>query len=120
MRETPALYARDVEAEGFEWVDGGNSDASVLSWLRWGPDGTAPVLCIVNFTHHERQGWRFGVPLAGQWAEVLNTDAGLYGGSGRGTPGERLATAQPEHGKPFSIEVTLPPLSALFFQHQPE
>ncbi|MEM7500380.1 MAG: alpha amylase C-terminal domain-containing protein, partial [Pseudomonadota bacterium] len=119
MRETPALHARDAEAGGFEWVDGGNTEASVLSWLRWGPDGTSPVLCLFNFSHLERSDWRFGVSLEGHWAEIVNTDAGDYGGSGRGNLGGRDAVAQPEHGKPYSIAATLPPLSAVFFQHQP-
>ncbi|MEL6767921.1 MAG: 1,4-alpha-glucan branching protein GlgB [Pseudomonadota bacterium] len=119
MHATPALHARDAEMGGFEWVDGGNTEASVLSWLRWGPEGTPPLLCLFNFTHLERQDWRFGVPLAGQWAEVLNSDAGAYGGSGRGNMGGREAAAEPQHGKPYSISATLPPLSAVFFQHQP-
>ncbi|MEM6680475.1 MAG: alpha amylase C-terminal domain-containing protein, partial [Pseudomonadota bacterium] len=115
----PALYARDAEPGGFDWVDGGANEASVFSWLRHGPEGTAPILCLFNFTHIERAGWRFGVPLPGRWREVLNTDAASYGGSGRGNLGARETVPEPMHGKPHALEVTLPPLSAVFFQYDP-
>ncbi|MEM6486844.1 MAG: 1,4-alpha-glucan branching protein GlgB [Pseudomonadota bacterium] len=115
--ETPALYARDAEAGGFEWVDGGNAEASVLAWLRWGPEGAPPVLCLINFARFERSDWRFGVPLAGRWEEVLNSDAARYGGTGCGNMGGRETVEEPMHGKPYALPASLGPLSAVYFRY---
>ncbi|MGF1552766.1 MAG: 1,4-alpha-glucan branching protein GlgB [Paracoccaceae bacterium] len=118
-RDTPALHARDCDPSGFEWVDGGANEASVLAWLRHGPEGTPPVLCLYNFSHVEHADWRFGVPHAGRWEEVLNTDAEIYGGSGRGNMGGSDTVDEPTHGKPHAVTATLPPLSAVFFRYRP-
>lgn len=117
-RETPALYQRDSRADGFEWVESDNADESVFVWLRWGEDGTAPLLCAFNFTPVERPDKRIGVPMAGHWREVLNTDADVYGGSGRGNLGGKDTDPVPSHGRDQSIEVTLPPLAAVYFEFQ--
>ncbi|MEM6972998.1 MAG: 1,4-alpha-glucan branching protein GlgB [Pseudomonadota bacterium] len=118
-RETPALHARDCVGEGFEWVDGGANEASVVAWLRHGPEGSEPVLVIANFSRFERHDWRFGVPREGHWDEILNTDAVAYGGTGRGNMGGVETSGPGEHGKPFGMTVTLPPLSALYFRFRP-
>ena len=115
-RTTPALYQRDSSPEGFRWIDGGNAADSVLSWVRFGNDGTPPVLVVVNFTPVPRPGFRVGVPQAGHWDEVLNSDAAIYGGSDTGTPGGATAGDIPAHGCAASIEITVPPLAAVFFQ----
>ncbi|MEO1775090.1 MAG: 1,4-alpha-glucan branching protein GlgB [Pseudomonadota bacterium] len=120
-RENPALHALDAEAAGFEWVDGAASQGSVFAWLRHGPahdPGDAPpVLCLYNFSPVERGGWRFGVPRPGAWAEILNSDADLYGGGGRGNLGGVTAEPVESHGRPYSVTVTLPPLSGVMLRH---
>ena len=89
--------------------------ASVFAWLRHGEPGTAPVLVVCNFTPVPREGYRIGLPAPGRWAERLNTDAALYGGSGMGNLGGVEAVAEPWHGQPCSAALTLPPLGDAFF-----
>ena len=117
-RETPALYARDCEPEGFRWVVADDHQNSVLAWLRLGEPGDAPVLCVVNFTPVPREGYRVGLPFTGLWRELLNTDAGRYGGSNLGNLGGVEAVAQPSHGLPASAAILLPPLAAVFLGFQ--
>lgn len=111
-RETPALHINDCEPQGFRWV---NSDAeqSVLAFLRLGEDSDAPVLVVCNFTPVERNGFRVGVPEAGHWEEVLNSDSALYGGANRGNLGGLDAVTEACDGFSQSIELTLPPLSVV-------
>ncbi len=115
-RESPALYRHDSRAEGFQWVEGGASDESLFAWIRKGEPQHAPLLVVCNFTPVERVSRRVGVPVAGHWAERLNTDSGHYGGSDRGNLGGVSSEAIEACGHPHSIAVTLPPLSCVFFQ----
>ena len=115
-RETPALHARDCEPSGFEWVDGGDARNSVLSFLRLGNDGDAPVLVVCNFTPVVRARYRVGVPRPGTWRELLNTDAEGYGGSGVVLRGDVTADEVTAHGRPHSVNLTLPPLATLVLQ----
>jgi 1,4-alpha-glucan branching enzyme len=115
-RATPALHLRDCEPKGFQWIDGGDADNSVFSFIRRGHEGDPPVVVICNFTPVERSGHRIGFPVAGHWAEVLNTDAATYGGGNRGNLGGITANGPPRHGQPVSAAVTLPPLSTLMFR----
>jgi len=114
-REDPALHAIDFSNEGFEWVDCADSMQSVLSFLRKGPNGEF-VLVICNFTPVPRHGYRVGVPHGGRWQEALNSDAVEYGGSGQGNRGGMQAEPAPCHGRPFSLNLTLPPLGVVFFR----
>ncbi len=118
-RTTPALYQLDSKPEGFAWVDGGNAEDSIFVWTRQGTDPGSQVLVVVNFTPVTRHGYRVGVPAAGQWDERLNTDAPVYGGSGQGNPGGHSSDPVASHGHDQSIEITVPPLAAVFFQHVP-
>jgi 1,4-alpha-glucan branching enzyme len=115
-RETPALYETDFEPSGFEWIDFHDADQSVVAFLRRRRDGTHPFVVVGNFTPVPRSGYRLGVPEGGAWREVLNSDAAVYGGSGMGNLGGREAEARPHHGRPFSLELVLPPLSILFLE----
>ncbi|MGH9125415.1 MAG: 1,4-alpha-glucan branching protein GlgB [Acidimicrobiales bacterium] len=129
-RERPALWELDTSGEGFRWIDATDSDNSVLSFLRFGrpvdgavggvADGAAggqPVLaCIANLTPVPHDGYRIGLPMAGRWREVLNTDSEFFGGSGMGNGGEVVATPTSWHGLPASVELTLPPLSVLWLE----
>jgi 1,4-alpha-glucan branching enzyme len=119
MRENPALHARDFDPGGFEWIDANDSEASVLSFLRWGHEGDPEILVVLNFTPVARRDYRVGVPHGGYWREILNSDAQRYGGSGWGNLGGQEAVAVGTHGRPHSLTLTLPPLGALFFRREP-
>ena len=108
-REHPAMHERDFSSDGFEWIDGNDSENSVLTYLRWA-EGERPVLVACNFTPVPRNGYRVGVPLAGGWREILNSDAALYGGSGVGNGGRVGSEEVSWHGRPNSLCLTLPPL----------
>jgi len=116
MRGAPALYALDSKPAGFEWIEGGASEESILAWVRRGNDGTPPVLVVSNFTPVERSARRIGVPQAGHWIEKLNTDATQYGGGNRGNMGGVSSEQVAASGRANSILLTLPPLSTLFFE----
>ena len=113
----PALHARDCEPEGFRWIVVDDAAQSVVGWLRLGGEGDRPVAIVCNFTPVPRHGYRIGLPAAGRWREVLNTDATAYGGSGLGNLGEIVATDEPSHGYPASATLTLPPLAALYLEY---
>ena len=87
-REQPALHERDCEPDGFEWIDCTDSDNSVFAFLRWNQDRSRHTVTVSNFTPLPRQGYRIGVPRAGAYRERINTDAGVYGGSGVGNAGQ--------------------------------
>ncbi len=115
----PALYARDCEGDGFRWIIPDDADQSVFVWLRMGAPGDPPVAVAVNFTSVPRHGYRIGLPAAGRWREILNTDATIYGGSGLGNLGGIVAVETASHGFPASAEITVPPLAAVYFVHTP-
>ena len=106
----------DASSEGFEWVDCSDTSTSVLSLLRRADAKTPPVLVVCNFTPVPRLGYRVGVPSAGFWKELLNSDAADYGGSGAGNMGGTQSEDLPAHGRPFSLRLTLPPLGAVFLK----
>lgn len=112
---TPALHVRDNEPGGFQWINGADADRNVLTFIRWDRDGN-PLVCAVNFSGGPHQDYVLGVPSAGAWQEVLNTDAEVYGGSGVINSGELLATAPGAEGQPAALTVTLPPLGASWFK----
>ena len=114
-RTEPALHEVDFEPEGFEWIDCDDRQSSVLSFLRRGRRGK-PVLVIANFTPAPRHRYRVGVPEGGEWGELLNSDAPCYGGSGVGNAGQALALGRECHGRPCSLDLTLPPLGVLFLK----
>ena len=114
-RATPALYARDCEAEGFSWIVGDDAQNSVFVWLRQAP-GAAPVVVLCNMTPVERSDYQIGLPLSGHWREIFNSDAEIYGGGNRGNLGGVNSLDGPSHGQPFSARLTLPPLSTIFLK----
>ena len=112
----PELYDNDVDSTGFQWIDANDSEQSVASFLRWDQKHERFVICILNATPIVRRDYRIGVPGAGAYREVLNTDSIDFGGSGVST-GERLiAVATPHHGLPASLSVTLPPLATVWLE----
>jgi len=113
--QTPALHERDCNPAGFAWIDCNDSDNSVLSFLRQGLPSRQSVLVVGNFTPVARFNYRIGVPHAGFWREVLNSDARDYDGNGYGNLGGVEASPVPYHGRPYSLTLTLPPLAIVFF-----
>ena len=114
-RKTPALWSRDNEPDGFDWLDADDSAGNTLSWLRWGHDASV-VACIANFGGGPHENYRVGLPFGGTWNEILNTDAEVYGGSGVGNLGAVVAEHVPWNGRPFSALIRVPPLGALWLQ----
>lgn len=119
-RGTPALYQRDCEPQGFAWLDYADAGNSIFAYLRFGAEGSAPVAAVSNFTPVPRRGYRLGVPVAGFYREIINTDAAVYGGSDTGNSGGLHAEAVPWQGQPHSLLITLPPLATLIFASQPQ
>jgi 1,4-alpha-glucan branching enzyme len=115
-RRERALHEYDCRHEGFEWIESNDSVNSVLTYLRRGSDPSEMILVACNFTPVVRENYRIGVPFKGPWREILNSDAEFYGGSGRGNLGGVRATPVPIHGRPYSINVALPPLAAILFK----
>lgn len=110
------LHELDFEPRGFEWVDCTDFQRSIISFLRRGRNANEEALFVCNFTPVVRQDYRVGVSQEGFWKEALNSDAPLYGGSGQGNSGGLMAAPLPTHGRPFSLNVTLPPLGVLVFR----
>jgi 1,4-alpha-glucan branching enzyme len=112
-RSEKALHQRDCDPRGFEWIEGGDVANSVFSFLRMGEDDARPVVVVSNMTPVVRNDYRVGVPVAGTWHEILNTDAEPYGGSNVGNAGRITAEGEGWHGRPASIRITLPPLATI-------
>ncbi len=106
----------DFNSAGFEWVDCKDFQRSIISFLRRGQNPNDQLLFVCNFTPVVRQNYRVGVPLEGYWKEILNSDAPLYGGSGQGNFGGLSTVPLPIHGRPFSLNMTLPPLGIVIFR----
>ncbi len=116
-RDTPALYQRDFDGSGFEWISHDDADRSVLSFMRRGADGGTVIVVLCNFTPTIHRNYRVGVPHTGVYRERINTDSSHYGGSNVGAPfGEITARSFGSHGKPCSIELDLPPLAAVILE----
>ena len=117
-REYPALYQVDFQNTGFEWIDFHDVEGSCISFLRFGENRGDSLLVCCNFTPVPRLGYRIGVPEAGFYKEILNSDSSLFGGSNLGNGGMVSSAPVPQHGRPQSVSLTLPPLSVLILQLQ--
>ena len=117
-REEPALYELDFERNGFEWIDFRDWENSLISFIRRGRSTKGLLLVVCNFTPVPRHSYRVGVPVDGFWREALNSDAKEYGGSGQGNFGGLEADPIPFHGRPYSLSLTLPPLSIICLQRK--
>ena len=110
----PALHRGDTDPSGFQWLDFSDLDNTVVSFVRWAGAEARPVVCVYNLTPIPRKNYRIGVPFSGRYRELLNTDSEYYWGSNVGNM-DFLSTEDASiHGFPFSLELTLPPLGALF------
>jgi 1,4-alpha-glucan branching enzyme len=116
----PALYKKDCEAEGFQWIDFQDADGSIISLLRKGGSPEETIVTVLNFTPVPRQAYRVGVPQGGVWKELLNSDGETYGGTGVGNRGRAVAKEEAFQGRPCYLALNLPPLGALFLKHDSE
>ncbi|NIA25331.1 MAG: 1,4-alpha-glucan branching protein GlgB [Gammaproteobacteria bacterium] len=114
-REEAALHRMDCDPAGFEWVEANDPGSSVLAYLRKGAGDL--MLVVINYTPVPRYNYRVGVPRNGVWTEILNSDAIDYGGSGMGNLGGIEAHDSGSHGRPYSVNVTVPPLGAVFLKN---
>ncbi len=114
----PALHEMDCDPSGFMWVDASDSDNSVYTFLRRGRSTTESILVVINATPVVREQYTVGVPHAGWWREILNSDGEMYWGTGVGNAGGAMAEAIPAHGYKQSLRLTLPPLGVLFLKNE--
>ena len=114
-RSRPALWSQDTLPRGYSWIDANDSANNVLSFLRFGADGSV-MACVFNFAGAEHSRYRLGLPQAGTWREVLNSDATVYNGSGIGNLGAVRAVDEPWHGRPASAQLVLPPNGAIWLE----
>jgi len=112
----PALHERDHDGGGFRWVVADDSEQSVFAYLRMPRGNGPPILTVVNFTPVARDGYRLGVPEAGAWRTVLDTDAARYGGSNYGDGAAATAEPRPWRDQPASLALNLPPMATLILQ----
>jgi len=114
VRAHPALYQRDAEPSGFEWLTYEDVRNGVVAWIRWDAGHESHVVCVVNTSGARHDRYVLGVPRRGRYRELLNTDAAVYGGSDVGNGGFVDATDRPSHGQSSSVTLTLPPLAVLW------
>ena len=113
--DSPALWTQDAAPAGFDWIDANDASNNVFSFMRRGTDGST-LACIANFAAVPHEGYRVGLPAAGRWDEVLNTDADAYMGSGVGNLGGVEAGPEPWHGQEASAVVRVPPLGTIWLR----
>ncbi len=104
---------QDTDSLGFEWIDANDTANNVISFLRFGTDGSV-VACIFNFSGVDRTDYRLGLPRAGVWDEILNIDADAYSGTGKGNLGSVTADGPSWHGRSTSAQLMLPANSAIW------
>ncbi len=117
-RTEKALCELDFDPKGFLWIDANDVEHSTFSLLRKSRVPGEEILAAFNFTPVPRFNYRIGAPYGGEWKEMLNSDAREYGGTGYGNQGAAMAELQPYHSFPYSLNLTLPPLAAIFFKHR--
>jgi 1,4-alpha-glucan branching enzyme len=113
--ENSAFWQLDHDPAGFVWIDGGNADANLLSFLRVDKAGNQ-IACVINFAGQPLHNFTLGLPRPGKWNEILNTDATEFGGSGAGNFGSIDASGAGSHGQPHSATISVPPLAAVWFK----
>nr|5GR1_A Chain A, 1,4-alpha-glucan branching enzyme GlgB [Crocosphaera subtropica ATCC 51142]5GR6_A Chain A, 1,4-alpha-glucan branching enzyme GlgB [Crocosphaera subtropica ATCC 51142] len=118
-QQEPALYTHDFEYHGFEWIDCNDNTHSVVSFLRRSDDPNDSLVVVCNFTPQPHSHYRIGVPEAGYYVELFNSDAKQYGGSNMGNLGGKWADEWSFHNKPYSLDLCLPPLAVLILKLDP-
>jgi 1,4-alpha-glucan branching enzyme len=112
-RDMPALWSRDADAGAFSWLVADDSNANVFAFARFGTDGSV-VACISNFSPVPHDRYLLGLPRPGVWTERLNSDAGIYSGTGIGNMGRVVAESVPHLGQPASATLRVPPLGTVW------
>ncbi|RNM11541.1 1,4-alpha-glucan branching protein GlgB [Nocardioides pocheonensis] len=112
-KDSRALWTQDHIPGGFTWLIADDAASNVIAFVRWGNQGEA-LVCVCNFSGMPHENYRLPLPFAGDWNEVVNTDATAYAGSGVGNLGTVTAHADPYHGQPASATLRLPPLATLW------
>lgn len=115
-RQEPALHEIDFDWDGFQWIDFSDSNNSIIAYIRKARKAREAIVCVCNFTPVPRYRYRIGVPEGGWYRELINTDGIAYGGSNLGNGGGLHAEETSSHGFPYSLTMTLPPLSALWLK----
>ncbi|MGN6642690.1 MAG: 1,4-alpha-glucan branching protein GlgB [Verrucomicrobiota bacterium] len=118
-RAEPGLWKSDFDHSGFRWIDCADTENSVLSFMRQAADGSGEIAVVLNLTPVPRYHYRLGLSRPGKWEEVLNSDAGIYGGGNVGSQGGVLSEEVKWHGQAYSAELTLPPLGIVAFRPAP-
>lgn len=117
-KKEPSLFLHDFQTSGFQWIDGGDWQKSIIIFMRQGDLADDKIVIICNFTPETRFGYRVGVPTQGLWKELLNSDGKEYGGSGQGNFGGKKTEVVKSHGFAQSLSLTLPPLGILFLKKE--
>ena len=115
---TPALYQKDCQQEGFTWLDHENAQQSIYSFIRFGDNTAAPVVVLCNFSTQVQHNFAVGVPEAGHYKELINTDMEIYSGSGQGNTEAVQSIESAWQGQPHQINVTVPPMATVIFSLQ--
>jgi 1,4-alpha-glucan branching enzyme len=115
-KEEPALFESDYDYDGFWWIDCGDAENSVLSFVRQNRDRSNQLAVILNLTPVLRSNYRLGLPREGVWKELFNSDCESYGGSNQGNLGQVVATGEPMHNQAQSASITLPPMGIVVFK----
>ena len=115
-KSEPALYSRDFEEEGFEWIDCSDNRHSVVAFIRRGKDPNEFIVAVCNFTPQPHSHYRIGIPEKGFYTEIFNSDSGKYGGSNMGNYGGKWTDDWSFHNHPFSLDLCLPPLGVVMFK----
>lgn len=113
----PALHRVDFHWSGFEWLSINDSENSIIAFTRRQESGESDVVCVCNFTPIPRHNYRIGVSKPGSYREILNTDSNYYGGTNMGNQGALKTVAGTWGGKPYHMEMTIPPLSVIYLKH---
>ena len=115
-KDTPALYEKAFSGDGFEWINYGDHENSVISYIRKGHDEANDLVVVGNFTSVVRENYKIGLPRMGKLKQVLYSDFKKYFGSGISNSKEIKISKEERDGKPFSAAITLPPLSLVAFK----
>jgi len=118
LKEQPALHQVDFDHTGFEWIDCSDFEGSVVSFIRRAHHSSDFVLVAVNFTPVVRHDYVIGVPEAGRYVELLNSDGEIYGGGNLGNSGVIQSEPTPAHGRPHRLSLVLPPLACLILKRE--
>jgi 1,4-alpha-glucan branching enzyme len=114
--EDAPLWEADSHPDGFRWIDANDANGNTLAFMRIAPATGSRIVCVCNFSPLVREEYRLALPSAGEYAQILNTDAASYGGSGTGSVGPIMAEAVPWYGLEYSAQLTLPPLACLWYK----